>query len=196
MKSAWKKTRKFISNLVTTILFINLILMAVLVVSSKASGGEPEIMGYQLKTVLSGSMEPTFLTGSVIAVKPLEKDEKRNLKKGNVITFVASDEKLITHRIMGVTTSGEHVMYETKGDNNQAADMNPVLSENVQAIYTGFTIPYIGYFIDFAQSKEGSAILLIGPGILLLGYAAFSIYQALREIDPKSKKQDNEEKTA
>ncbi|QED46787.1 signal peptidase I SipW [Cytobacillus dafuensis] len=196
MKSFWKKTRKFISNLVTTILFINLIVMAVLVVSSKASGGEPEIMGYQLKTVLSGSMEPTFLTGSVIAVKPLEKDEKRNLQKGDVITFVASDEKLITHRVIGIKTSGEHVMYETKGDNNNAADLDPVLSDNVTAVYTGFTIPYIGYFIDFAQSKEGSTILLIGPGVLLLGYAAISIMQGLRELDPKSKKKDTEEKTA
>ena len=87
-------------------------------------------------------------------------------------------------------------MYETKGDNNKTADMEPVLSENVRAVYTGFTIPYVGYFIDFAQSKEGSAILLIGPGLLLLGYAAFSIFQAIREIDPKSSKTDSEEKTA
>ena len=58
-------------------------------------------------------------------------------------------------------------MYETKGDNNNAADTEPVLSENVVAQYADFTIPYIGYFIDFAQSKEGGAILLIGPGMLL-----------------------------
>jgi signal peptidase len=54
----------------------------------------------------------------------------------------------------------------------------------------------VGYFIDFAQSKEGSAILLIGPGLFLLGYAAFSIFQAIREIEPKNKNTDSEEKTA
>ncbi|MBY0122947.1 signal peptidase I SipW [Bacillus sp. S/N-304-OC-R1] len=196
MKFSWKKVRKVISNIITTVLFINLIIMAILVISSKASGGEPQVLGYQLKTVLSGSMEPTFLTGSIIAVKPLDKAERENLQKGDVITFMEGEDKLITHRIMDVTKSGEHVMYETKGDNNNAADMNPVLSDNVTALYTGFTIPYIGYFIDFAQSKEGSAILLIGPGVLLLGYAAFSIMQALRELDPKSKDKDTKEKTA
>lgn len=185
-----------ISNIITAVLFINLILMAILVVSSKASGGEPQAFGYQLKTVLSGSMEPTFQTGSVIAVKPLSSEESKSLKKDDVITFQASEEKLITHRVIGVSNSGDHVMYETKGDNNKTADMEPVLSENVRAVYTGFTIPYVGYFIDFAQSKEGSAILLIGPGLLLLGYAAFSIFQAIREIDPKSSKTDSEEKTA
>ncbi|KML40331.1 signal peptidase I SipW [Cytobacillus firmus] len=191
-----KKILKIISNIITAVLFINLILMAFLVVSSKASGGEPQAFGYQIKTVLSGSMEPTFQTGSVIAVKPLSSEESRALKKDDVITFQASEEKLITHRIIGATNSGDHVMYETKGDNNKTADMEPVLSENVRAIYTGFTIPYVGYFIDFAQSKEGSAILLIGPGLLLLGYAAFSIFQAIREIDPKRNKADSEEKTA
>lgn len=191
-----KKALKIISNIITAVLFINLILMAFLVVSSKASGGEPQAFGYQLKTVLSGSMEPTFQTGSVIAVKPLSSEERKSLKEGDVITFQESEVKLVTHRIIGVTTSVEHVMYETKGDNNKTADMNPVLSENVKAIYTGFTIPYIGYFVDFAQTKEGSAILLIGPGLLLLGYAAFSIFQAIREIDPKNNKKDSEGKTA
>ncbi|MDF2038084.1 signal peptidase I [Bacillus sp. CMF12] len=191
-----KKALKIISNIITAVLFINLILMAFLVVSSKASGGEPQAFGYQLKTVLSGSMEPTFQTGSVIAVKPLSSEESKSLKKDDVITFQASEEKLVTHRIIGVTNSGDHVMYETKGDNNKTADMEPVLSDNVRAVYTGFTIPYVGYFIDFAQSKEGSAILLIGPGLLLLGYAAFSIFQAIREIDPKNNKTDSKEKTA
>ncbi|MCC3649343.1 signal peptidase I [Cytobacillus oceanisediminis] len=191
-----KKASKIISNIITAVLFINLILMAFLVVSSKASGGEPQAFGYQLKTVLSGSMEPTFQTGSVIAVKPLSSEERKSLKEGDVITFQESEEKLVTHRIIGVTTSGEHVMYGTKGDNNKTADMNPVLSDNVKAIFTGFTIPYIGYFVDFAQTKEGSAILLIGPGLLLLGYAAFIIFQAIREIDPKNNKKDSEGKTA
>ncbi|MED3550884.1 signal peptidase I SipW [Cytobacillus praedii] len=198
MKFTWRKARKILSSILTAILFINLVVMAILVISSKASGGEPQIFGYQLKSVLSGSMEPTFLTGSIIAVQPLEGEEKRSLKEGDVITFIDSEERLITHRVIGIKTSGEHVMYETKGDNNNAGDIDPVLSDNVQAIYSGFTIPYVGYFIDFAQSKEGSAILLITPGLLLLVYAAFSIYQGLKELDPQKKKTDSdtEEKPA
>lgn len=189
-----KKILKMISNLITVVLFINLILMAFLVVSSKASGGEPQAFGYQLKTVLSGSMEPTFQTGSVIAVQPLNLEERKSLNKDDIITFQTSEEILVTHRIIGVQTSGEHVIYETKGDNNNTADMDPVLAENVTAVYTGFTIPYLGYFIDFAQSKEGSAILLIVPGVLLLGYAGFTIFRALREIDPKGSNTDTKEK--
>ncbi|EAR67289.1 MULTISPECIES: signal peptidase I SipW [Bacillus] len=197
VKFNWKTVRKIISSIITWLLFINLILMAFLVISSKASGGEPQAFGYQIKTVLSGSMEPTFMTGSIIAVKPLEGNDKKELKKGDIITFMEEDKKLITHRITDVTVSGEHVLYETKGDNNKSKDMDPVLSDNVTAVYTGYTLPYAGYFIDFAKSQKGAAILLIGPGILMLGYAAFTIYQAMRELEARAKgKNDSNEKTA
>lgn len=187
-----RKALKIASNILTYVLFVNLIVMAVLVVSSKASGGEPKVFGYQLKTVLSGSMEPTFLTGSIIAVKPLDLEEKMSLVPEDIITFQTADDMLITHRVIDVVHSGDHVLYETKGDNNQTADLDLVLADNVVAKYSGFTIPFIGYFINFAQSKEGSAILLLVPGLLLLGYAGYTIFTTLRELEAKLKNTDNE----
>lgn len=187
-----RKTLKVFSNIVTVVLFINLILIVCLVISSKASGGEPQIFGYQVKTVLSGSMEPTFMTGSVIAVKPLNQEESKSLAKDDIITFQTADDMLITHRVMDVVKSGDQVMYETKGDNNNAPDLDLVLSDNVRGQYANFTVPYIGYFFNFSQSKAGSAILMVVPGLLLLGYASYTIYTTLRELDSKVKKADNE----
>lgn len=187
-----RKTLKVFSNIVTVVLFINLILIVCLVISSKASGGEPQIFGYQVKTVLSGSMEPTFMTGSVIAVKPLNQEESKSLAKDDIITFQTADDMLITHRVMDVVKSGDQVMYETKGDNNNAPDLDLVLSDNVRGQYANFTVPYIGYFFNFSQSKAGSAILMVVPGLLLLGYAGYTIYTTLRELDSKVKKADNE----
>ncbi|AVQ99889.1 signal peptidase I [Oceanobacillus iheyensis] len=182
-----KQVKKWVSHITTYVLFTALIVMAVVVVSSKASGGEPEIAGYQLKTVLSGSMEPGIQTGSLIAVKP-DGDMKR-FKDGDVITFMDEEEKLITHRITEVMASGEQVMYRTKGDNNNAEDLQPVLSENVVAEYTGFTIPYLGYLVNFAQSRNGAFLLLI-PGILLLCYSGLTIWRTLGEIEKQNKKGD------
>jgi signal peptidase len=185
-----KKVWKITSNIITGILFLLLIFMIFVVVSSKASGGEPNFLGYQLKTVLSGSMEPTFMTGSVIAVKPVE--NAANLKKDDIITFKESEDKLITHRIVGVNKSGNQTMYVTKGDNNRSKDSSPVIAQNVVAKYSGFSIPYVGYFLDYAKSKNGTALLLILPGILLLIYSGVSIIKALKEID-KGKRKDVQE---
>ena len=180
-----QRIKKRINNIVSGILMILLIGVATLVVISKASGGEPQLFGYQLKTVLSGSMEPGIQTGSIIAVKLAE--DKNGFKKGDVITFQAEEDILITHRITEVVKSGDSVLYRTKGDNNNAEDMNPVLSENVVAKYTDFTLPYVGYFINFTQSKNGTLLLLI-PRFLLLIYSVFTIWKVLTVIELRPKK--------
>ncbi len=189
-----KKILKIISSLLTVVLFINLIIMTLLVISSKASGGEPQAFGYQIKSVLSGSMEPTFQTGSIIAVKPIE--DPSLIKEKDIITFVLEDGSLATHRVMEVIHNGENLLFQTKGDNNEDIDSQPVLAGNVKAVYTGFTIPYLGFFIDFAKSSKGTATLLIIPGLILLAYSAVTIYQAIREIEGPKKTIEETEKTA
>lgn len=182
-----QKIMKWINNFISGILMILLITVASVVVITKISGGEPQLFGYQLKTVLSGSMEPGIQTGSLIAVK--QAVDKTKFKAGDVITFLEEEGILITHRITEVVKSGDAILYRTKGDNNNAADMNPVLSTNVVAKYTGFTVPYVGYFINFAQSKNGAILLLI-PGFLLLLYSGFTIWRALAEIELPQKNQE------
>jgi signal peptidase I len=176
-------------------MFLFLLSMIVIVMSSRASGGEPELFGYQLKTVLSGSMEPTFKTGSLILVEKLE--NPINLKKGDVITFQQDETNVVTHRIIDVLKQSENTFYRTQGDNNQDADTSPVLSQNIVAKYSGITIPLIGYFLQWASSPLGTGILLIVPGVFLLGYAAWTIRQAIKELETKMKesaKPEGEEK--
>jgi signal peptidase I len=180
-----KKHMKWISNIGYGLVMITLLVMIAMVISSRASGGEPELFGHQIKTVLSGSMEPTFKTGSVIVVEKLT--DAKNLKKDDVITFKKDEKNIVTHRIIEVVKQGDNVFYRTKGDNNESPDMEPVLSQNVVALYSGYTIPFIGYFLKYASSPIGTAILLIVPGLLLLAYAAWTIRLAIKEIEGKVK---------
>lgn len=182
MKLVWK----IMSNVISFVLFALMVFLAFIVISSKASGGDPTVMGYQFKTVLSGSMEPTFLTGSIIVIEPTKDGSK--YKKDDVITFKESDKKIVTHRIIDVKNVNGKVMYETKGDNNNGPDLKPVLAENVIGKYGNITVPYVGYLLNYANSKAGAALLLIIPGICLLGYSAISIFSAIRSIDSEKKK--------
>ncbi|MGR9048693.1 signal peptidase I SipW [Halobacillus faecis] len=175
-----------LSTLITFLLYGILIFMVVIVAISKISGGESTFMGYQLKTVLSGSMEPTFQTGSIIAIEPTE--DGTQYQEGDVITFIREEGVLVTHRIIEVKGSGENTSYITKGDNNDGVDLEPVLAANVVGKYVDFTIPYIGYVMDFANSKLGSLLLLVVPGLGLFGYGCISIWKEI------SKLEDNKEK--
>lgn len=178
-----KKTLKILSKCISAAGLMLLCLLAVWVISSKASGGEPSLIGYQAKAVLSGSMEPAFMTGSIIVVK--QPDSKEHLKTEDIITFKSGD-KLITHRIVEVKKTKAGVLYQTKGDNNDAPDMEYVQPENITGKYAGFTIPYAGYAAEFAASKEGAALLLFIPGLLLLLSAGRTIFLALKEYETKN----------
>jgi len=180
------KIWKFLSNTVTTLLFVLLISVTCLVIITRINGGEPEIFGHQLKVVLSGSMEPTFQTGSIIAVESYSQD--RPLEKDEIITFKEDENKLITHRIIDIVQTDGELLYETKGDNNDAADRELVKDENVVATYSDFTIPYAGYLLHTTQTPLGSALLLIIPGVLLLGYGVMTTIQIIIELDRKSKR--------
>jgi len=176
-----KKVLKWINHIVTGILVVVFIVFAAFVLLNKFSGGEPSIFGYQLKTVLSGSMEPAIKTGSIIAVKP--GGDMTRFKEGDIITFMDEERRLVTHRIIEVVQSGDQTMYRTKGDNNNAPDQNLVMSGNVVAEYTGFSIPYLGYISEFVQSKNGILVTVILPGVLLLIYAIYTIWTAFRQLD-------------
>ncbi|WP_020061775.1 signal peptidase I SipW [Bacillus sp. 123MFChir2] len=186
MKLVWK----VISNIISFVLFTIMVVLAFVVISSKASGSDPTVMGYQFKAVLSGSMEPTFLTGSVIAIEPTKDGSK--YKKGDVITFKEKDNKIVTHRIIDVKNINGKVAYETKGDNNNGPDLNPVLPENVIGKYADITAPYVGYLLSYANSKAGAALLLIIPGVLLLGYSVVTIFGAIRNIDSEKKSKSSD----
>ena len=156
-----------------------------MVFSARASGGEPELFGYQFKVVLSGSMDPTFKTGSIIVVEKLE--DTANLKENDIISFVQEEDRVVTHRIIEVIENENGIFYRTKGDANEEPDTNAVVPDNIVAIYTGISIPLIGYFLNFASSPLGTGLLLIIPGILLIIYSVLTIRKAIKEIEEKTK---------
>lgn len=160
-----KKIWTITSNIIGGLLFIAICFLVFIVFSSRLSGEDPTIFGYQMKVVLSGSMEPTFQTGSIISIRV--SNDPSFYQKGDIITFHLED-KLITHRILEVKKANGQVSYKTKGDNNNGPDLWTVSAQDIVGEYTGFTIPYVGYALNYANTKAGIALLLIVPGIWLV----------------------------
>lgn len=175
-----KKIWSIVSSVIGSVSVIIVCLAAFVVLSSRISGGEPTVLGYQVKAVLSGSMEPTFQTGSIISIKL--GNQRTSYEKGDIITFYM-EEKLITHRIIDVIEENGKAAYKTKGDNNDGPDLWTVPSQNIVGKYTNLTIPYIGYALNYANSKAGSALLLIIPGVLLIISALRSIMVAKKDLE-------------
>ncbi|GAF65410.1 signal peptidase I [Bacillus sp. TS-2] len=175
----WKICKKVMNHFCTGLMLLILMSMFILVISSRATEGEPNILGYQIKTVLSGSMEPEMLTGSLILIQKAE--QKEHFTVGDVVTYRTAENVLITHRIIEVMNNGQS--YITKGDHNNGPDIEPVLSDNIVGKYSGITVPYVGYVTQFIQSKQGALIIFIIPGVLLLIHSIFTIWRVLRIIE-------------
>ncbi|UOY94446.1 signal peptidase I [Ectobacillus sp. JY-23] len=170
------------TGIIRTVFTLIICALAFVILSSRFSGSDPTLAGYQLKAVLSGSMEPTFQTGSIIAINI--KQDPSKYEKGDIITFQIENQ-LVTHRIVEVLTKGGQVSYKTKGDNNNTVDLWTVSASTVVGQYNGFTIPYVGYALNYATSKVGSALLLFIPGALLFLSAVLSIIASSKRFEVK-----------
>ncbi|MET3684204.1 signal peptidase [Alkalibacillus flavidus] len=173
------KTMKWLSCIMNTMLVGLLVTIFVLVMTNISTGGSPSIFGQELKVVYSGSMEPEIQTGSIIGIN--QNYDVRNLAEQDIIMFQEEEGTYVTHRIIEVINNDGQLMFRTKGDNNNAADSNAVLPDNIYGQYSGLHVPYIGYVMDFANSNIGLMILLVVPGLWLIVWSVKTIISAYRE---------------
>lgn len=144
------KYLKHIWGILSNILIILVVIAAVLFVGVRLVGLEPYV-------VLSGSMEPTYHVGSLIYVT---KVDPLTLKEGDPVTFMINQKTVATHRIIKVFPDENDptvVRFLTQGDNNDTDDGDPIHSKNVIGKPV-FTIPYLGYFVNFIQVPPGRYI--------------------------------------
>lgn len=153
------------------------------------------LVGLQVYTVLSGSMEPNYHVGSVIYVREVEPS---TLQVGDAISFLISENTVATHRIIEVLPDEKDpdvIRFRTKGDNNDIADTNPVHCNNVLGKVVG-TIPLLGYLSDFVQHPPGTYITLCAMAILILAVFLPDIITNARalkaEAEPPPVNADNE----
>lgn len=172
-----KKTVKKIWNILTSIIVSFVVLIAILLVGVR-------LIGFQVFTVLSGSMEPTYHTGSLIYV---EKVDYKQLRPGDVITFMLNEDTIATHRIVEVVpdqNDADVIRYKTKGDANNAVDGGLVHYKNVIGTPV-FSIPGLGYVANYIQNPPGTYIAIAAGAILLLLVFLPDL------LDDKTKKQKN-----
>ena len=151
---------KKIWNVISTVLVVIVVVVALLLVGAR-------LIGLQVFSVLSGSMEPTYHVGSLIYVKDVDPFE---LESGEVITFMLDENTVATHRIVEVVPDEEDasvVRFRTKGDANENADGSLVHYKNVIGSPV-FTIPQLGYVVSYIQNPPGTYVAISAGAILLL----------------------------
>ena len=111
----------------------------------------PKAMGYELYTVISGSMEPEIPVGSLVFVKYEFPSE---IKEKDVIAFYGGKDSnaIVTHRVVeNRQFMGDFI---TKGDANDENDMNPVEYDNLIG-RVEYSVPYVGTAAQYLTGPQG-----------------------------------------
>jgi len=167
------------------------ILGAIVVIGAIALVGV-RLVGVQVFTVLSGSMEPTYHTGALLYVKSVDHTE---LEAGDVITFMINEDTVATHRIVEVVpdeTDPSVLRYRTKGDANDTEDGSLVHYKNIIGSPI-FSIPYMGYVANYIQNPPGSYITLSAGALLLFLVFLPDLFADDEDGKGKKKKRKTEE---
>ena len=174
-------------NVFTNVLIAVVVVLAVMLVGVR-------LVGLQVFTVLSGSMEPTYHTGSIIYVRDVDPFK---LEEGDVITFLLDEDTVATHRIIEVVpdeTDATVVRFRTKGDANDVEDGSLVHYKNVIGSPV-FSIPQMGYFANYIQSPPGTYVAIsIGAVLLLLVFIPDLFAEDEDEEDEKKNKKSKSRK--
>ena len=154
------KTIVKIWNWISGVLIGIVVLLAVALVGVRLIGLKPYV-------VLSGSMRPTYEVGSLIYVKPVD---YKTLEVGDPITYMLSQDTVVTHRIIEVLVDEEDPetrRYFTKGDANDVPDGTSVHYKNIIGKPV-FSIPYLGYVSHYIQNPPGMYVAIAAGAILIL----------------------------
>ena len=122
----------------------------------------PKARGMQTYAVMSSSMEPAIVAGSMICVAPCGQADEIGLQ--DIIAY-RSGQSLVVHRV--VETDRDHQAFFTKGDHNSEADEAPVGFADVLG-KVSFDIPYAGYVLMFIQGKGFRYLLFVSAAVLLV----------------------------
>ena len=152
-------------------------LLLIIIVATYLPITIPRAFGYEIYTVISGSMEPAIPTGSLVYVKYIQPEE---IQTEDVIAFYGTDAdgSIVTHRV--VSNSAAMGNFITKGDANSDNDMKPIPYAN----YIGkvqLSVPKLGGIFQTITGTNGkiAAVSMIGLAIVLEILAA--VLQGKRE---------------
>lgn len=171
------RKKEFIKNILFGFLLFVLLFFSLAVVTQRIP-----IAGISVYTVLSGSMSPAFEAGDVVLS---QKFNTSALKTGDIISFNDPNipGKIITHRI---TKVGPQNTYTTKGDANNADDSWSVAGNNVLGKVI-LSIPKLGFLFAFTKTVKGFLLLIVLPGLIIIGSELFSLAKYIKSLEAKVK---------
>lgn len=122
------------------------------------------LLGWQLQSVQTGSMAPTYPVGTLLVVGQMDAGD---VEPGMAIVFEDPSQpgRLVTHRVVRIAP-GDTLTFITQGDANATADPAPVPARLVRGRVL-WSVAQLGSFLDWLQWPRSFVLLVLVPGAAL-----------------------------
>lgn len=136
---------------------------------------------YQVKVVLSGSMEPSIRTGSIVVIKPA-----KQYAIGDIVVFGQDTRQDIptTHRIVADRAVDGVLLFTTKGDANKLPDTTEIRLSDIHG-RVALVLPYLGYLLELLRRPLGMIVVIIIPALLLIYSEVAKIINEVKKLKVK-----------
>ena len=171
---------------------IGLILVSVFVLLSVVltpAGQVPQVLGYSVFRVMTGSMEPEIREDSLLVVK---KTPPEDIAPGDVISFFSPDPMLEgavnTHRVVRIEKENGRIQFITKGDANVIEDTYPVDASALvgRAVFKSYGL---GRVVSLLANPLVFGIIILLPLVIIL---VMNLCRAVRIAADIAKKEEEE----
>ena len=167
---------KRLSHIVSRIIYGICFLMLLAVGAFFVLPHIPGVGALDVKIVKSGSMEPKIMTGGIVFIRSVT-----DYQVGDAITFKSVSADIpTTHRIIDTEVTAGKTFFVTKGDANEERDSG-LTSPDAVVGKVLFTIPYVGFILDFARQPLGFGLLIGLPALLIIIDEIEKIWRTLRK---------------
>ena len=171
---------------------IALILVSVFVLLSVVltpAGQVPQVLGYSVFRVMTGSMEPEIREDSLLVV---QKTPPEDIAPGDIISFFSPDPMLEgavnTHRVVRIEKENGRTQFITKGDANVIEDTYP--TDASALVGRGVFQSYgLGKAVSLLSSPFVFGIIILLPLLVIL---LMNLYRAVRIAADIAKKEEEE----
>ncbi len=177
----------------TTLWWLALLLLALLlvcVIGAKLRGRVPQIFGYSVMQIISGSMEEEIPTGSYILVRSCDPTA---VEPGQIISFYSDDPAIYgmpnTHRVKEILHLADgSLAFRTQGDAADHPDPLPARADALIGVYCG----RLDGLTAFSQMLHGNGmfVLLI---LLQFGTVALVVLTLLHRSPEEETEKDSKQ---
>lgn len=153
----------FLYKILKVIVTIIILIILLVILIQRVSNNKISLGGYQVYSIITGSMEPKYKVGDVILVKEVDLNQ---IKKGDDLTYQGKEGnfsgKIVSHQVIGINKSHDGYSFRTKGINNPIED--PIVKEDQVlgiATYKFIILSFIGRIMSTAIGYFGLFVFVI-----------------------------------